>query len=56
MVKGAPGRLETVREYKKRLRRTALRLPTALVARAVRAMPTRMRAVVLAKGHSIKAD
>ena len=56
MVKGAPGRLETVQEYKKRLRRTALRLPTALVTRAVRAMPSRMRAVVHAKGHSIKAD
>ena len=56
MVRNAPKRVETVREYKKRLRLTALRLPSALVTKAVRAMPNRMRAVVSAKGYSIKGD
>ena len=56
MTNGAPERVETVAEYKKRLRRTALRLPTSLVTRAVRAMPARMQAVVNAKGYSIKND
>ena len=56
MVSSAPRRVETVQEYKKRLRMTALRLSPALVARAVRAMPKRMRAVVSAKGYSIKND
>ena len=56
MTNGAPERVETVAEYKKRLRRTALRLPASLVTRAVRAMPARMQAVVNAKGYSIKND
>ena len=56
MVASAPKRVETVAEYKKRLRLTALRLPRALVAKAVASMPKRMRAVVTAKGHSIKKD
>ena len=56
MVAGTPKRVETVQEYKKRLRLTALRLPSTLVTKAVGAMPKRMRAVVEAKGHSIKID
>ena len=56
MVAGAPKRVETVCEYKKRLRLTALRLSPSLVAKAVQAMPKRMRAVVDAKGYNIKGD
>ena len=56
MLKNAPKKVETVLAYKKRLRLTALRLPRDLVTRAVSAMPKRMRAVVEAKGHSIKDD
>ena len=56
MVAGAPSHVETVQEYKKRMRLVALRLSPKLVAKAVSAMPTRMLAVVDAKGHHIKAD
>lgn len=56
MVASTPKDVETVVAYKKRLRITALRLPRSLVTKAVRSMPKRMRAVVAAKGHSIKAD
>ena len=56
MVAGAPKRVETVLEYKKRLRLTALRLSPSLVAKAVQAMPSKMRAVVDAKGYAIKDD
>ena len=56
MVAGAPKHVETVCEYKKRLRLTALRLSPSVVAKAVQAMPSRMRAVVDAKGYAIKAD
>ena len=51
-----PKHVETVQDYKKRLRSTALRLSPAVVAKAVSAMPKRMQAVVDAKGHNIKAD
>ena len=38
------------------MRLTALRLSPTSVSKSVRAMPARMRAIVEAKGHSIKAD
>ena len=56
MIERAPKTLETVAQYKKRLRATALRLPTQLVSAAVRSMPSRMRAVVDAKGGNISQD
>ena len=56
MVDNAPKAIETVAQYKKRTRLTALRLPAAVVTKAVRAMPSRMRAVVDAKGYSINRD
>ena len=56
MIACTPKHVETVAEYKKRLRRVALRLSPTLVAKAVKAMPKRMQAVVAAKGYSIKAD
>ena len=56
MVASAPKRVESVAEYKKRLRMTALRLPPSLVTKAVASMPSRMCAVVNAKGYSIKQD
>ena len=56
MFQNTPKRVETVAEYKKRLRLTALRLPAQVVSAAVRSMPTRMKAVVDAKGGNIKRD
>ena len=56
MVKKAPKRVETVEEYKRRLRRTALGLPQSYVSKCVLSMPKRMRLVSEAKGYSIKAD
>ena len=56
MVENNPKSVETVVECKKRLRATALRLPKALVVKAVRAMPSRMRAVARGKGYNIAED
>ena len=56
MVEGAPKTVETVAQYKKRMRLTALRLPAALVTKTVRKIPDRMRSVIAAKGHNIKDD
>ena len=56
VVDKAPGRVETVAEYKKRMRLTALRLPRSVVAKAVSSMPSRMAAVVEAKGSAVKKD
>ena len=56
MIKNAPKKVETVAEYKKRLRLTALRLPSEFVSKAVCSIPKRMKAVVEAKGGNIKCD
>jgi len=56
MIKNTPKKVETVAEYKKRLRLTALRLPSEFVKRAVCSIPKRMKAVVEAKGGNIKRD
>ena len=56
MVENAPKTVESVRKYMKRLRLTALRLPTQLVSDAVRSIPTRMQAVAAAKGGNIQRD
>ena len=56
VLKNAPPKPETAQAYKKRLRRIALRLPRDLVRKAVSNIPTRMRAVIAAKGHNIPKD
>ena len=56
MVDSTPKHVETVAAYKKRMRLTALRLPRSLVVKAVSSMPTRMAAVVEAKGYAISKD
>ena len=56
MQNNTPKNIESVAAYKKRLRLTALRLPSAVVTKAVRGMPKRMASIVVAKGYSIKAD
>ena len=56
MTNGTPKEVETVAAYKKRLRLTALRLPSAVVIKAVESIPRRMRDIVEAKGYSIKRD
>ena len=56
MVEGAPKTVETVAQYKKRMRLTALQLPAALVAKTVRKIPDRMRSDMAATGHNIKED
>ena len=56
MWKSAPSGRETVDRYKVRLRRTAMRLPTTAVRKAIYDIPTRMRAIVKAKGGNIAKD
>ena len=56
MLENCPKDVETVAAYKARLRHTALRPSSETVTGAVRAIPKRMRAVVGAKGYSIKND
>ena len=47
---------ETVDEFKKRLRRTAMNLPTSLIRKAVEAMPKRAAAVAKAGGGDVPRD
>ena len=47
---------ETVDEFKKRLRRTAMNLPASLIRKAVEAMPKRAAAVAKAGGGDIPRD
>ena len=49
-------RVETKEQYKARLRRTALGLPTAEVTKAVQAMHKRVRMVAKERGGLIKCD
>ena len=56
MVENAPAGRETVEGYKKRLRSTALRLPTTFLRKAITSIPSRMAAIVAAKGRSIARD
>ena len=56
MVQNTPKKLETVVEYKARLRSTALRLPRAVVSKAVNNMAARIRQVKDAKGGNIPRD
>lgn len=54
MAKATPKKIETVKAYKARLRRTALRLPKKFVRKAVLAMPKQQ--VLEAKGKNIPRD
>eukprot|EP00973_Karenia_brevis_P025784 3559129-Karenia_brevis.AAC.1 len=56
MMNNMPKEIESVDAYKKRLRLTALRLPSSIVLAAVEAIPGRMAAIIKAKGYSIKTD
>ena len=56
VLKNTPKEVETVAAYKKRLRLTALRLPASVVTKAVASIPKRMKAIVDAKGQSVKCD
>ena len=56
VLQRAPKKVETVAEYKARLRRTALALPKELVTKAVGSMPKKIKEVRDAKGGSIKSD
>lgn len=47
---------ESVKQFKKRLRRVAMSLPEGFVRKAVASMPKRARAVVSAKGGNISMD
>ena len=51
-----PKRIETVAEYKQRMRKTGLSLPKAVVAKAVGRTATRVRMVKDAKGGNIPRD
>ena len=56
MLQNTPKKLETVAEYKARLRSTALRLPRVVVSKAVNNMAARIRLVKDAKGGNIAQD
>ena len=56
MAENAPPGKETVEGYKKRLRATALRLPESLIRKSILSIPSRMKAIALAKGRSIARD
>ena len=56
MAQKGPRRVETVTEYRARLRRTALRMPQAVVEKAVQAIKARAAAVVAAGGKDIARD
>ena len=56
IAKKAPAGHETIESLQRRLRMTALRLPTDIVRKAVLAVPRRAKAVVAAKGDSIPRD
>ena len=56
MQENAPKFIETADAFKKRLRRTALRLPKTVVRKAVLAIPKRIKQVIKAKGKSIPRD
>ena len=56
MQKNAPKAVETADAFKKRLRRTALRLPKTVVRKAVLSMPKRIKQVIKATGKSIPRD
>ena len=56
MAKSRVTKIETAEEYKKRLRRTAMAIPRAVIQRAIRGMKKRAAAVVKAAGNSISMD
>ena len=56
MFANHPAIAESVAAYEKRLRLTALRLPAAVVEKAMRKIPSRMKDVIAAKGYNIKKD
>lgn len=51
-----PDHTETVSAFKIRLRRVAMRLPEAIVCKAVESLPRRVKAVIAAKGQNIPRD
>ena len=56
IAKSAPARLESVKAYKARLRRTAMRLPEAFVRKTVLSLPKRIRQAIAAEGGNIPRD
>ena len=56
VARKAPAGRETVEGFKRRLRMTALRLPTDVLRKALLAVRSRAKAVVSAKGDSIPRD
>ncbi len=56
MMASTPKKIETVAEYKKRLRLTALRLPRAEVTKAVGKMSSKIRELKDARGGNIPSD
>ena len=56
VLKNTPKRVETVKEYKARMRKTALNLPRDIVTSALRSIPRRIQGMLDAKGGNIKGD
>lgn len=51
-----PKRVESIKAYKARLRKTALGLPKSYIRKVLSSMPRRVRQVIKAKGKSISRD
>ena len=47
---------ETVKQYKARLRRVAMRIPEAVIRKALESIKTRAQAIYDAKGKNIARD
>ena len=56
MTRNQPKKVESVEEYKRRLKRTALRLPSEVVRKTVRSMPRKIKEVSAARGACIRSD
>ena len=56
MAESTPKGVETVKGYKARLRRTFLRLPKAVIRKAVLSMPKRIKQVIEWKGKNTPRD
>ena len=56
MTRNQPKKVEGVEEYKRRLKRTALGLPSEVVMKAVRSMPRKIKEVSAARGACIRSD
>jgi hypothetical protein len=56
MTQNQPKKVESVEDYKRRLKRTALGLPSKVVMKAVLSMPRKIKEVRAAGGACVRSD